>query len=85
VKSRRRRATVRRGFSARATVVGFELQAIAIRDLRWEGRADVAASSASSMMSNNPPSQETERNLNLGRHVFAQTRGPFEEVARPEA
>jgi hypothetical protein len=84
VKSRRRRATVRRKFSAHATVVGFELQAIAIPDSRWEGRADVAASSTSSIMPNKPPSQETERNLNLGRHALRRTRDLFDEVVKPE-
>jgi hypothetical protein len=62
-----------------------ELQAIAIRDSRWEGLADVGASSASSMMPNKPPSQKTERNLNLGRHALRKARDLFDEVARPEA
>jgi hypothetical protein len=67
VKNRRRRATVRWKFSTRATVARFELQAIAIADLRWEGRVDVLLLPRKSVARDKPPSQETERNLNLGK------------------
>jgi hypothetical protein len=48
----------------------FELQAIAIEDLRWEGRADVLLLPGKSVALDKPPSQETERNLNLGQYAM---------------
>ena len=70
VKNRRRRATVRRIFSARATVVGFDCRRLQFGTRDGKVALMSCIIEGISMALDEPPSQETERNLNLGKNAM---------------